>query len=115
MINGSSGKVTKSCPCCFAGCVQLEYLLELERRQHGGLENSKRELEGDFISVPKSLWEMENKSGWDELIKRSNIHTSKLVTIETISRFTHSDNLPNFLEIIYWQFILLSLLFLPAL
>lgn len=90
-------KVTKSCPCCFAGCVKLEYLLKQERCQHGGLENSKRKLEGDLISVPKSLWEMEkNKSGWDELIKRSNRHTSNFVTIETSPRFTHSDNLPNF-------------------
>lgn len=69
-----------------AGCVQLEYLLERERRQRGGLENSRRKLEGDLASVPKSLREMEkNRSGLEELIKRSNTHTSQLITTQARS------------------------------
>lgn len=71
----------------FAGCVQLEYLLDRERRQRGGgPENSRRKLEGDLASVPKSLREMEkNRSGLEELVKRSDTHTSQLITAEARS------------------------------
>lgn len=57
-------------------CAQLEYRLEQERRQRGELEKSRRRLEGDSRSTQESLGEMEkNRSGLEDLIKRSNTHT----------------------------------------
>lgn len=89
----------KSSPCCCAGCVQLEYLLDQERRQRSGLEKGRKRLEADLMSVPKSLREMEkNKTGLQELVKRSDTHASKSTTIETSPSITHWANLPHLYE-----------------
>lgn len=48
--------------------------------ERGGLEKGRRRLEGDLMSVPKSLREMEkNKSGLEELVKRSETHASNTI------------------------------------
>lgn len=84
IVTSDKWKQWKSPLCCSAGCVQLEYLLDQERRQGGGLEKGRRRLEGDLMSVPKSLREMEkNKSGLEELVRRSDTHASKSTTTET--------------------------------
>lgn len=83
-------EAVESLPCCSACCLQLEYLLEQERSQRGGLEKGRRRLEGELMSVPKSLREMEkNKSGLEELVQRSDTFASKSTTIENSLSITH--------------------------
>lgn len=99
IVTSDHWKQWKSLPCCSAGCVQLEYLLDQEGHQHSRLEKARRRLEGDLLSVPKSVREMEsNKSGLEELVKRSDTHAPKSTTIETSPSITDSANLPHFYE-----------------
>lgn len=61
-------------PSCYVVCVQLEYRLEQERRQRGEVEKGRRKLEGDSRSTQECEME-KNRSGLEELIKRSKTST----------------------------------------
>lgn len=71
-------------------CAQLEYRLEQERRQRSETEKGRRKLEGDGRSTQLSLGEMEkNRSGLEELIKRSERRANRCHRPQSVSKGSH--------------------------
>lgn len=71
-------------------CAQLEYRLEQERRQRSESEKGRRKLEGDGRSTQPSLGEMEkNRSGLEELIKRSERHANRCHGPQSVLKESH--------------------------